>query len=61
MVSDAGKRAMKRYYEKTKKLYKVVMLRFSKTEDSDIIGKLDSEPNKTAYIKRLVRQDIRKG
>ena len=61
MVSDAGKRAMKRYYEKTKKLYKVVMLRFSKTEDTDIIDKLESEPSKVAYIKKLVRRDIGKG
>ena len=58
MASEAQKKACKRYYEKNKRLYKVVMLRFSKKDDADVIAALEKVPNKTAYIKELVRGDL---
>lgn len=57
MASEAQKKACKRYYEKNKHLYKVVMLRFNKKNDADVIAALEKVPNKTAYVKALVRGD----
>lgn len=35
-------------------------LKFNKEGDADIIARLDSEPNKQAYIRRLIRADMEK-
>lgn len=32
----------------------------SKEKDTDIIEKLDEQPNKSDYVKRLIRQDLHK-
>lgn len=32
--------------------------RFNLTHDADILQKLDAEPNKQGYVKRLIREDI---
>ena len=37
---------------------KQYILKIMKTTEQDIIEKLDSEPNKNGYIKRLIREDI---
>lgn len=37
-----------------------VNLRLVKSTEADIIEKLLSEPNKSGYIKRLIREDIGK-
>lgn len=37
-----------------------VNLRLVKSTEADIIKKLMSEPNKSGYIKRLIREDIAK-
>lgn len=37
-----------------------VNLRLVKSTETDIIEKLLSEPNKSGYIKRLIREDIAK-
>ena len=37
-----------------------VNLRLVKSTEADIIEKLMSEPNKSGYIKRLIREDIAK-
>lgn len=58
MVSEAQKRACKRYYEKNKGNYKAVLLRFNKETDKDVIAALESAPSKTAYVRDLVRGDI---
>lgn len=55
MVSEAGKRAMRRYARKTMQ----VIVRLRKDADADIIARLSSVPNKTEYIRWLVRRDIR--
>ena len=46
-----------RYAKKYKKQYKIDCI--TRTEQ-DIIEKLESEPNKAGYIKRLIRADIQK-
>lgn len=37
-----------------------VTIRFFKNTEQDIIAKLESVPNKAGYIKRLIREDIKK-
>ena len=56
MVSEAQKRAKKRYDTLRTKQY-VMRLRIG--ADADVIEKLDSVPSKTEFIRELVRRDIR--
>lgn len=56
MVSEAGKRAMRRYARKTVQ----VIIRLRKDADADIIARLNSVPNKTEYIRELIRKDALK-
>ena len=37
---------------------KIVNIRLNIESDSDVISKLDSVPNKTDYIRSLIREDI---
>lgn len=57
MVSEAGKRAMRRYARKTVQF----IVRLRKDADADVIARLESVPNKTEYVRRLVRKDIYRG
>ena len=57
MVTEAGKRAMRRYARKTVQ----VIFRLRKDADADIIARLSSVPNKTEYIRNLIQEDIREG
>lgn len=56
MVSEAQKRAKKKYDSLRTKQY-VMRLRIG--ADADVIEKLDSVPSKTEFIRELVRRDIR--
>ena len=40
--------------------YKKVQLTFSKEKDKDIIEKLETVPNKSNYVKELIREDLKK-
>ena len=55
MRSESQKKADKKYI-KNKTTMLIVKL-FNST-DSDIISKLQAVPNKSGYIKKLVRKDI---
>lgn len=57
MVSESQKRAKRRYDLKTREL----VLRFRLNQDMDVIQRLDEVPNKTEYVRSLVRQDIARG
>lgn len=57
MVTEAQKRAVARY---DKANTKQVMLKLNKVTDSDILDHLKSIGNKQGYIKRLIRNDIKK-
>lgn len=52
---QAQRMACKRYYEKTKKEYRVIALRFHREDDADVLAKFDSVPNKTEFVRELVR------
>lgn len=56
MLTEAQKRATKRYYAKLRQY----IVRFKKDSDADVIERIDSQQNKTDYIRNLVRQDIGK-
>ena len=49
--------AKERYDKANTKMYAIKVV---KTTESDIIEKLDSVPNKSGYIKNLIRKDINK-
>ena len=49
--------AVKRYKEKN---IRQVKMELNIKTDADILSKLDSVPNKTGYIKNLIREDIKK-
>lgn len=48
-------KAVNRYAERAGKQYHLWL---HKKNDADVIARLDAQPNKQGYIKRLVRQDI---
>lgn len=54
MATEAQRRAKQRYDAKTVQY----VFRLRMDGDSDVIGKLKSVPNKTDYLRKLVRQDI---
>lgn len=56
MASDAQKRAIKKYREKTKKL----QLEFSPAEE-DLWNHIQNQPKKQTYIKDLIRADMKNG
>jgi hypothetical protein len=56
MASEAQRKAVKKYREKTKKL----QLEFSPAE-ADMWEHIQSQPNKQGYIKSLIRADMEKG
>lgn len=55
MVSDAQKRAKIKYDMKTCQY----AFRFRLGADADIINRLNDVPNRTDYIRKLIRRDIR--
>ena len=55
--SKTSPAAVKRYKEKN---IRQVKFEFNLKTDADILSKLDSVPNKTGYIKSLIREDIKK-
>lgn len=57
LATEAQKQAKAKYDRKTKEL----VLRFRLNQDRDVIQRLDEVPNKTEYVRSLVRQDIKDG
>lgn len=54
MVSEAQKRALKRYEQKMEQF----VIKFRKDADADVIERLKAVENRTGYIRRLVLKDI---
>ena len=54
MVSEAQKRALKRYEQKMEQF----VIKFRKDTDADVIKRLKAVENRTGYIRRLVLKDI---
>lgn len=57
MATEAQIKAQKKYdVENTRQVH----LKLNRRTDEDVLGKLDSVPNKQGYIKRLIRADMKK-
>ena len=56
-TSDAQKRAVAKYDAANTKSH---LLKLNKNTDADIITHLDQQPNKLAYLKKLIRDDMQK-
>lgn len=56
MKSEALKKAQKRYFEKLR-WFKFAI---NTEEESDLAAHLESQKNKTAYLKELIRKDMKK-
>lgn len=58
MISEAQKKAQKRYDEANKGKWRMVHLKLNKETDKAIIEKLESAGNIQGYIKNLILNDI---
>lgn len=60
--TEAQKRAQAKYQKKRNKksVTKSYCFTFHHEHDQDIIERLQSQENKSGYVKRLIREDIKK-
>lgn len=58
MMTEAQKRAQKKYDDANRAKWRMINLKLSRDTDADIIEKLESEESMNGYIKRLIRRDI---
>ena len=56
MTTEAQRKASAKY---DKENTRSIILKLNKISDADVLSKLDEQPNKQGYIKRLVRDDIK--
>lgn len=59
MMTEAQKRAQKKYDEAHKKDFRIVQLKLNRKTDADIIAKLETAGNIQGYIKELIRSSCR--
>lgn len=57
MITEAQKRAQKKYDEANKDRYRMIHLKLNRETDADIIEKLEQSDNIQGYIKELIRAD----
>lgn len=57
-MTEARKRAQKKYDETHRKDFRIVNLKLNREADADIIEKLEASGNIQGYIKNLIRADI---
>lgn len=57
-MTEAQKRAQKKYDEANKDKYRMVHLKLNKETDADVIEKLESVDSMQGYIKNIIRLDI---
>lgn len=64
-VSMAQKEAQKRYEEKLRKagikMRKPFFFSLHVEKDKDLIARLEAQPSRAAYLKKLIREDIGRG
>ena len=58
MITEAQKRAQKRYDEANKDKFRMIHLKLNRETDADVIEKLEQSENIQGYIKELIRADI---
>jgi hypothetical protein len=57
-MDDKTKESLRRSQRKYQDKCKTYVMRFRRDKDGDVIGKLESVPNKTDYVRQLVQNDI---
>ena len=57
-MTEAQKRAQKKYDEANKDKWRMIHLKLNRQTDADIIEKLEQSENIQGYIKELIRADI---
>jgi hypothetical protein len=57
-MTEAQKRAQKKYDEANKAKWRMIHLKLNKEADADIIQKLEKVENIQGYIKKLIRADL---
>ena len=60
MISEAQKRAQKKYDDANRDKFKFIQLKLNRETDADIIEKLTSVSSMQGYIKELIRADLSK-
>ena len=58
-MSEASKRAQKKYDQANKDKFRMVHLKLNRESDSEIIKKLESVNNIQGYIKSLILADLK--
>ena len=58
-MSEASKRAQKKYDQANKDKFRMVHLKLNRESDSEIIKKLESVDNIQGYIKSLILADLK--
>ena len=58
MMTEAQKRAQKKYDDANRARWRLIHLKLNTDTDTDIIEKLESEGSMNGYIKSLIRKDI---
>ena len=57
-MTEAAKRAQKKYDEKNKGKWRIINLKLNKDTDKKIINQLENSGNMQGYIKSLILDDI---
>ena len=57
-MTEAQKRAQKKYDEASKDKWRMIHLKLNKETDADIIKKLENADSIQGYIKQLIRADL---
>lgn len=57
-MTEAQKRAQKKYDEANKDKFRMFQLKLNRETDADIIRKLEEVDNIQGYIKKLIRADL---
>lgn len=60
MAEEAKKKQYKAIDKWRKTHQRSINLHFNKDTDTDILEKLDSVPSKADYVRRLIREDLKK-
>ena len=58
-MSEASKRAQKKYDQANKEKFRMVHLKLNRESDAEIIKKLESVDNIQGYIKSLILADLK--
>jgi hypothetical protein len=59
VMTEAQKKAQKKYDEANKDKFRIIHLKLNRDTDADIIKKLESVDSIQGYIKELIKNDIK--